>query len=165
MAGSLVPPKWLYPNKLGVTVAEGMSTGETPLECVVRVPYEEAELSVDFSRAHVTSVGMVNYVTVTDSNTTSGGEEGLIRAETQFLFEMKVGPDIVPKPHDIEASDISLYSVPEIKNALDQGEFTPINPCYILAFFIRYEIVTFENEPNYTQINSRLHRSLGVCTA
>ena len=159
------PKKWLYPNKLGVTVAGGIPTGESPFECVVRESMEEAGLPLELVRSHARAVGTVNYVTATDTKTTSGGEAGLIRAEVQFLYEMKVDASVVPKPHDMEASDISLYSLEEIKRALDDGEFTPGNACYVLAFFIKHGIVTFENEVNYTAIMSRLHRSLGVHVA
>ena len=78
---------------------------------MVRETHEEAGLSENLVRKHAISVGTINYATCSESKTTSGGESGLIRAEVQFLYEMKVGPGVIPAPHDMEASDISLYNL------------------------------------------------------
>lgn len=157
--------KTLYPNRLGVTVGGSLPAGESPYDCLVREAHEEAGLEADILASHAVSVGTISYVTASETKTTSGGEPGLIRAEIQYIYDMKVGKDVIPSPHDMEASDISLYTVHEIKQALDNGEFTPANACLILDFFIRHGLVTFENEQNYNRIISRLHRALGVHTA
>lgn len=157
--------KTLYPNRLGVTVGGSLPAGETPFECLIREAHEEAGLDSQLIKSHAMSVGTISYVTSSESKTTSGGESGLIRAEIQNVYDMKVGKDIIPTPHDMEASNISLYSVNEIKKALDDGEFTPANACLMLDFFIRHGLVTFENEPKYNEIISRLHRPLGTHTA
>ncbi|TKA52783.1 hypothetical protein B0A55_12852 [Friedmanniomyces simplex] len=78
---------------------------------------------------------------------------------------MKVGPDVVPKVHDMEASGFELLSIDELKKAIEEGDSTPGNACFFLDFFIRHGIVTFENEVNYTKIVSRLHRPIGVHAA
>jgi len=159
------PKKTLYPNRLGVTVGGSLPAGESPRECLVREAYEEASLPSELVSKDARSVGTISYVTASETKTTSGGESGLIRGEIQFVYDLKVGSDVVPKPYDMEASDISLYSVDEIKKALGDGEFTPANACLMLDFFVRHGLVTFENEKNYTQIVSRLHRPLGMHTA
>lgn len=157
--------KTLYPNRLGVTVGGSLPTGETPFECLIREAHEEAALKSQLVKSNAISVGSISYVTFSEKETTSGGESGLIRAEIQYIYDMKVGKDVIPTPNDMEASKISLYSVKEIKEALDDGEFTPANACLILDFFIRHGLVTFENEPRYNEILSRLHRPLGIHTA
>lgn len=157
--------KTLYPDRLGVTVGGSLPAGETPYECLIREAYEEAGLESQLVESHAVSVGTISYVTSSEAKTTSGGESGLIRAEIQYVYDMKVGKDVIPTPNDMEASNISLYSVDEIKRALDDGELTPANACLMLDFFIRHGIVTFENEPRYNEIISRLHRPLGTYTA
>lgn len=159
------PNKTLYPNRLGVTVGGSLPAGETPYQCLIREAHEEAWLDPRLVESHAISVGTISYVTSSETKTTSGGESGLIRAEIQYIYDMKVGKDVFPTPNDMEASSIELFSVNEIKRALDDGEFTPANACLILDFFIRHGLVTFENEPRYNEIISRLHRPLGTYTA
>lgn len=159
------PKKTLYPNRLGVTVGGSLPAGETPVECLIREAHEEAGLESELVKSHARSVGTISYVTSSETKTTSDGESGLIRAEIQYVYDMKVGKDVIPTSHDMEASNISLYSINEIKKALDDGEFTPANACLMLDFFIRHGLVTFENEPRYNEIISRLHRPLGTRTA
>jgi 8-oxo-dGTP pyrophosphatase MutT (NUDIX family) len=132
---------------------------------MIRESHEEAGLGADLIKQHVKPVGTINYVAVSDNKSNIGSEAGLIRAEIQYIYHLKVGPDVVPKPYDGEASDISLYSIVETKKALDNGDFTPANACFILDFFIKHGLTTYENEDNYNQIITRLHRPLGIQTA
>lgn len=111
------------------------------------------------------AAGTINYVTSSEANSTSDGESRLIWAETQYFYEMKVCKDVIPTPHDMEASNISPCSGNGVKKALDDGEFAPGNTCIILDFFIRHGLVTFENEPRYNEIIKRLHRPLETQTA
>lgn len=159
------PNKTLCPNRLGVTAGGSLPAGETPYQCLIREAHQEAWLDPQLVESHAISVGTISYVTSSETKTTSGGESGLIRAEIQYIYDMKVGKDVFPTPNDMEASGIELYSVNEIKRALDDGDFTPANACLILDFFIRHGLVTFENEPRYNEIISRLHRPLGTYTA
>ncbi|KAK0701286.1 NUDIX hydrolase domain-like protein [Lasiosphaeris hirsuta] len=156
------PHKTLYPNRLGVTVGGSLPAGETPFECMIRESHEEAGLEADLIKQHAKAAGTISYVTTSETKTTSGGETGLIRAEIQYIYHLKVGPDVIPKPYDMEALDIRLYSIAETKKTLDDGEFTPANACLVLDFFIRHGLVTYENEDNYNRIITRLHRSLGI---
>ena len=90
---------------------------------------------------------------------------GCMSPEVQFLYEMKVSADVIPLPGDDEAEEITLMTVPRLKDALAKGEFTPANGCVVLNFFLRHGILTFENEPDYIEIASRLHRVLDLGTA
>jgi hypothetical protein len=121
-----------------------------------------SHLPANLVSKHSKAVGTIAFVTASETKTASGGEAGLIRAETQSVYDMKVDSSVVPKPFDNEASDISLFSIEEIKKALDDGENTPGNGWLILDFFIRHDLVTFEDEENYTQTVTRLHRSSGA---
>ncbi|GAB7350691.1 hypothetical protein MBLNU459_g1253t1 [Dothideomycetes sp. NU459] len=85
--------------------------------------------------------------------------------EVQFVYEMRVPADVVPVPGDGEVEEITLLSVARAREALAKGEFTPANGCVILDFFIRHGLITYENEPDYIEIASRLHRVLDFQTA
>ncbi|KAF1962041.1 thiamine pyrophosphokinase [Byssothecium circinans] len=157
--------KALYPNKLGVTVGGSISTGESPFGFLVRESQEEASLPSKLIHESAKSVGILTYVIASDSKSARGSEPGLIRAEVQYIYDMKVVPDVTPTLFDQEVSEMRLYSIDEIKTALDDGEFTPANACLILDFFIRDGLVTYENEVNYVQILTRLRRPLGIYAA
>ncbi|KAH9894586.1 thiamine pyrophosphokinase-related protein [Xylariomycetidae sp. FL2044] len=149
--------KRTFPGMLDSTVGGSLRTGETPFECMIRESEEEASFAPEFTRSSAVAAGTVNYLHLTDKR--SEGEEGLLCPEVQFVYEMKIPDDHVPVPGDGEAEEFILMSVAQLKHALARGEFTPANGEIILDFFVRHGILTFENEPNYIEIVSRLRRS------
>lgn len=150
--------KRTFPGMLDSTVGGSLTTGETPFECLVREANEEASFDHHLTRSKATAVGTISYLCLTDER--SKGEKGLLCPEIQFLYEMKIPTELVPVPGDGEAEEFILFSTTQLKDALARGEFTPANGEVVLDFFIRHGILTFENEPDYTTIASRLHRSL-----
>jgi isopentenyldiphosphate isomerase len=161
--------KALYPNKLGVTVdgtvGGGLRALKTPFKYLIRKAGEEASLPANLIAESAKAVGIIRYVTASDATSARESEPGLIRAEVQYVYDMKVGLDVTPTPFDGEVSEFRLYTVEEVKRALGKGEFTPANACLILDFFVRHGIVRFENEVDYTRILTRLRRPLGIYTA
>ncbi|KAJ9616334.1 hypothetical protein H2200_000052 [Cladophialophora chaetospira] len=65
----------------------------------------------------------ISYVTASETKTTSGGEAGLIRAEVQFVYDMKVDREVKPIPVLVPSSKAKrrlvsdLYSVEQIKKS------------------------------------------------
>lgn len=155
--------KRTYPSLLDSTVGGGLPTGETPLDCLIRESAEEASFSEDLIRSKAKACGTVNYMCRTDER--GGGELGLFTPEVQFTYEMELPRDITPQAGDNEAEEITLMSVDRLKSALAAGEFTPANGCIVLDFFIRHGIITYEQEKDYIEIASRLHRPLAFPTA
>jgi len=51
-----------------------------------------------------------------------------------------------------------LLDVEKVKEKLSQGLFKPNCTLVVLDFFIRHNILTPENDPNYLEIVARLHR-------
>ena len=149
--------KQTYPGMMDNTVAGGLATGEKPLECLIRECEEEASLPGDLVRTAQPS-GTLTYFHVRDSR--AGGEEGLCQPECQYIYDLKMPPEVMPKPGDDEATDFQLLSVEEVQKALAQGRFKPNCAHLLLEFFIRHGILTAENEPDYIEIVSRLHRRL-----
>lgn len=155
--------KQTYPSLLDNTVAGGMCTGETPFECIVREAMEEASLPEAAVRAATLPVGCVTYSHVRDVR--AGGETGLIQPEVEYIYELRLDAETIPKPGDNEVEEFKLMSIPEVKAALARGEFKPNCANIMVDFFIRHGMLTPENEPDYLQIVARLHRRLEYPTA
>lgn len=155
--------KRTFPGMLDSMVGGSLRVGESAFDCLLRECVEETSIPADLVRNNVVAVGMVNYVYISDERVR--GDVGLLCPEVQFTYEMKVPKGLVPIPADGEADEIVLLSVPQLKEALAKGEFTPANGCIVLDFFVRHGILTFENEPDYIEIAARLHRRHDFQTA
>ncbi|KAH8425463.1 thiamine pyrophosphokinase-related protein [Aspergillus melleus] len=155
--------KQTYPAMLDNTVAGGMSTGEKPYECLVREAMEEASLPEDVVRANATAAGCVSYIYVRDPR--AGGETDLSQPEVEYVYDIKLGTEVVPKPCDDEVEAFYLYTVDETKKALANGEFKPNCAVVLIDFFIRHGILTAENEPDFLEIVAKMHRRLEFPTA
>lgn len=149
--------KQTYGGMLDNTVAGGIATGESPLASMIRESAEEASLSEDFVREHIRPVGTVTYFHIRDHR--AGGETRLLQPECQYVYDLELPDDIVPKPNDDEVESFQLKSVDEVKEALQKGEFKPNCALVILDFFVRHGILTAADE-GYIEIVARLHRRL-----
>lgn len=78
---------------------------------------------------------------------------------------MEVGIDVVPKPSDDEVEVFYLMTISQVKAALQRGAFKPNCAVILLDFFVRHGILTAENEPDYAEIVSRIHRRLPFPTS
>ncbi|KAG4418707.1 hypothetical protein IFR04_008152 [Cadophora malorum] len=150
--------KQTYPSMLDNTVAGGMATGETPLECVIRECDEEASLPEEVVRKGVKAHGTVTYCYIREAR--AGGETGLVQPECQYIYDLELPRDVVCKPNDSEVEEFYLWTVEEIQEALKRGEFKPNCSLVMLDFFVRWGVLTKENEKDYEEIVRRLHRDL-----
>ena len=150
--------KQTYPGMLDNTVAGGMATGETPLECIVRECEEEASLPAELVRENLKAHGTVTYLYLRGEN--AGGETGLVQPECQYVYDLELPEETVCKPNDSEVEEFYLLGVEEVKEALGKGQFKPNCALVILDFFIRWGVLTKENEENFDEIMRRLHRDL-----
>ena len=155
--------KQTYGGMLDNTVAGGLSTGEKPFECLVRECAEEASFSEQLVRSNAKPCGTVSYFFIRDAR--AGGEAGLLQPECQYIFDMEIGAEVIPKPGDNEVEDFYLWTVDEVKRALAEGQFKPNCAVVLLDFFIRHGILTAEHEKDYMEIVSRLHRKLPFPTS
>lgn len=155
--------KQTYGGMLDNTVAGGLATGEEPFECVIREAAEEASFPEQLVRSNAKPCGTVSYFYIRDER--AGGETGLLQPESQYIYDMEIGPDIVPKPGDSEVEAFYLWSIDEVKAALAVDQFKPNCALVLLDFFIRHGILTAENEKDYVEICSRIHRKLPFPTS
>ena len=149
--------KQTYGGMLDNTVAGGISTGESASESLVREAREEASLPEDVVRKGTKAVGIVTYFHIRDHR--AGGETRLLQPECQYVYDLELVEEVVPKPSDDEVSGFELKSVDEVKQALRDGEFKPNCALVLLDFFVRHGILT-ASEPGYIELVARLHRLL-----
>lgn len=149
--------KSTWPAMLDNTVAGGLMTGEVPLDCIVREADEEADFPEDAVRDRIKNVGTVTYLEITGPQ---AGGEGYIYPECQWVYDLELPEDIVPTPKDGEVDEFMLMTIPEIREHMAAGDFKPNCGLVMLDFFVRHGIVTRDNEPNFDEIVSRMHRKL-----
>lgn len=155
--------KQTYGGMLDNTVAGGIGTNEEPLECLVREAAEEASFPEDLVRFAAKACGTVTYFFIRDER--AGGESGLLQPEVQYVYDMQVSPSTIPRPCDDEVEEFYLWSIEEVKSALAEGQFKPNCAVVLLDFFVRHGILTAENEEQYIEIVSRIHRKLPLAAA
>src|SRR5436853_7216645 len=101
------------------TVAGGMAIGEGAFQCLVREAEEEASLPKDLVERDATSHGAVTYVYIRSEKAT--GEIGLIQPECQYVYDLELPSDVVPKPNDNEVQEFYLWTVEEVQIHMAKG--------------------------------------------
>ena len=149
--------KQTYGGMLDNTVAGGIATGEKVFESMIREAQEEASLPEDIVRSKAKAVGTVTYFHIRDRR--AGGETRLLMPECQYVYDLELDEDVVPKPSDTEVEGFELMTVEETKEAMRSGEFKPNCALVLLDFFVRHGFLTAEDE-GYIEIVARLHRRL-----
>lgn len=150
--------KLTYPNMLDNSVAGGMSFGEQPLETIIREAIEEVCLPEEFVRHKTRACGVLSFYH--HEAPTEGEPSGLLQPLAPYVFDLELPTDIILEPDDGEVGGFSLFTVDEVKEALKAGKFRPGSMMVLLDFLIRHSFITPENEPDYFEIVSRLHRRL-----
>lgn len=155
--------KATYPGMLDNTVAGGMTFGEEPFESIVREAVEEASLPEALVRSQTQACGTVSYFYI--QNTRPGEESGLLQPSIRYVYDLKLDSWLLPTPGDSEVEDFSLWSLPALQKAVAEGLFRPSSTLVLLDFFIRHGILTAENEDDYAEIVSKIHRRLPFPTS
>ncbi|KAA8651687.1 putative thiamine pyrophosphokinase [Aspergillus tanneri] len=150
------PNKSAYPGLLDNTVAGGMAAGEKPFECLAREASEEA--GMDLRGMPVWAAGTVTWINVSDER--SGGQPGLINPGVLFVYDLEVGPEVKLSPVDGDIYAFHVMDVGQVKEALLSGKFKPSCGCVMLDFFIRHGLISPDEEDDYAEIVTRLHRKL-----
>lgn len=150
--------KQTYGGMLDNAVAGGITSGESALESMVRECGEEASLPEDLVRSRIKACGCVTYFYIRSEK--AGGETRLLQPECEYVYDLELPDDVIPKPGDDEVEEFYLWTVDEVKAAMAKGEFKPNCALVVLDFFIRHGILTPENEKDYVEIVARLHRRL-----
>jgi len=141
--------KQTYGGMLDNTVAGGIASGEVPFEGLVRECEEEASLPEALVRERARACGTVTYCYIRDER--AGGETRLLQPECQYVYDLELPGDVVPKPCDGEVEEFYLWSIKEVQEAMSKAEFKPNCALVMLDFFIRHGILTSENEKDYIE--------------
>jgi len=82
------------------------------LDTLVKEAAEEASLPAELVQKHVVAAGAVSYFYVRESS--AGGEEGLLQPEVQYVYDLPLPDDVVPKPNDDEVETFTLMPLHEV---------------------------------------------------
>ncbi|CAO1618597.1 unnamed protein product [Jaminaea pallidilutea] len=146
--------KATWPGFLDNSVAGGITSGDRPLESMIRECWEEAGLSDEVVRPRVRQVGVLTYVFRT--------KEGYLQPEVEYVYDLPLPNDVRPKPIDGEAEDFQLMSIEEVKERMYKGEFKPNCAMVAIDFLIRHGVITAENEARYMEVMAMMHNDLGL---
>lgn len=148
-----------YPGMLDNCVGGGMSTGEKPLDALVREAAEEASLPEDYVRKYARPYGTLSYHMDRDGN----GEEGH-QPQVQYVYHIELTPEIVPTPLDGEVEKFELMTLEEVQNALAQGAFKTNCAVTWISYLVITGAINAENEEDLYSISFHLHRRLDFPT-
>jgi len=95
-----------------IKVAGGIAYNVSVLDTLVKESEEEASLPPDLVRSQAVAAGAVSYFYVRESS--AGGEVGLLQPEVQYVYDLAVPEDVVPKPNDDEVESFSLMPLHEV---------------------------------------------------
>jgi 8-oxo-dGTP pyrophosphatase MutT (NUDIX family) len=82
------------------------------LDTLIKEAEEEASLPEDIVRTQAVAAGAVSYFYIRDAS--AGGEEGLLQPEVQYVHDLAITEDIIPKPNDDEVEAFSLMPLHEV---------------------------------------------------
>ena len=153
--------KQTYAGMLDTTVAGAMVGDESALDCVIREANEEASLSVDLVKEKAKEVGKVSHFGLSTGDPNHGdGEEGVCCPEVGTVFEMESGEGVVPQPKDGEVENFHFWSVAEVKEALERGEFKGNSGAVVVDWLTRRELLGDIDQDVRDKIAQRMRRTL-----
>ncbi|CAI1525420.1 hypothetical protein SEUBUCD646_0J03330 [Saccharomyces eubayanus] len=154
--------KQTWPLMLDNIIAGGLGYPYGIYETVLKESVEEANLQKSIIEASIKAAGVVSYLYFTGdiSVTAFDKESDFIVGEVEYVYDLKLDKDIIPKPNDGEVESFNLFSLQETINALKRKEFKPNCALVTVEFLIRHGYITPENEPNYLELVARMHRRL-----
>lgn len=79
---------------------------------MVKEAEEEASLPADLVRKQAVAAGAVSYFYVREAS--AGGEEGLLQPEVQYVYDLMVPDEVIPRPNDDEVEAFTLMPLHEV---------------------------------------------------
>ncbi|GAB6026021.1 hypothetical protein CHUAL_011984 [Chamberlinius hualienensis] len=142
--------KQTWPGKLDNMVSGGIAVGYDIMDTVRKEAAEEASIPPHLIE-RLQPAGAVTFYFEDD--------RGLF-LETEFVFDLELPPDFIPKNADGEVEDFQLLTVEELKEKVVSPEFKTTSCPVTLDFLIRHGIITPNNESNYSSLVEKLRLPL-----
>ncbi|XP_065155557.1 uncharacterized protein [Atheta coriaria] len=139
--------KQTWPGKWDNMVGGGLSVGHGILETAHKEAMEEASIPSDLMQ-NLISAGCVSFY--------FESERGLF-PNTEFVFDLELPLDFVPKNQDGEVQQFELLPVGQCLERIFLSDYKTTSIPVTLDFLIRHGLVSPENEPYYTRIIELLH--------
>ncbi|EGG03027.1 uncharacterized protein MELLADRAFT_38255 [Melampsora larici-populina 98AG31] len=148
--------KQTYPSMLDNTVGGGITAGESARETIIRECFEEASLSEEVVLKGLRSTGLISYAHKNSDGWVS------VRPEVQYLYDLELSSNIIPKSNDGESIDYTLMSFDQLKiSLLDcSHEWKPNCALVLIDFFIRHGLIDDENEMDFMKICLKLKEQI-----
>jgi 8-oxo-dGTP pyrophosphatase MutT (NUDIX family) len=143
--------KFTYPGMLDQLSAGGLSINYSPHSTLVKECWEEAGLDPDYTMTHAVPAGTISYC-----QTSHGG----VTPKIQFIYDLFLPEDFVPKAMDGEVCEFYLWTIEEILSRIKNGEFKPNSAMTIIHFCVRHGIIRPDNERDYHRIMAAMHAPL-----
>ncbi|KAJ2698733.1 hypothetical protein FB645_005545 [Coemansia sp. IMI 203386] len=144
------PTKQTWPGYLDQVVAGGIGDGMGVRDSVIKECAEEGGIPEELAQ-RARCAGTIQYFT--------RSELGL-QPETQYVYDLELPLDFVPKPTDGEVQEFYLWTLDEVIDRVRQGLFKPNCALCVVDFLIRLGYLTPENEPDYLAIIDNIHCAL-----
>ncbi|AGO10371.1 AaceriABL084Cp [[Ashbya] aceris (nom. inval.)] len=151
--------KATWPGMLDNLVAGGLGYPLGAYETLLKESMEEAALPEELIANEARAVGVVSYFHHNPGGTYST-EADFITGEVEYLYDIELPIDVIPKPNDDEVNDFNLMKLQQVVDSLIQGEFKPNCGLIMLDFLVRHGYVNSGNEPHYLEIVTGMHRHL-----
>lgn len=140
-----------YPGMLDNMVAGGQPAGLGFLENMIKECAEEAAIPETLSR-NLKPVGTISYLYETN--------EGL-KPDVMVNYDLELPADFVPQCADGEVERFELLPLAEVAEIVSESFDFKFNcALVIIDFLIRHGFLTADNEPEYCQLTTGLHRNI-----
>lgn len=152
--------KSTYPGMLDNTIAGGLAYPYGIWENVVKECYEEGGLDKTFVEQNTKLAGVLTWICQ------PYGPRSHAQPEVSYIYDLQFESetDHVPHPVDGEAEYFELMTVDEVRKHMLASEFKPPCALVVIDFLMRHGYIGPEDEPDYTEILSRIHRRLPFAT-
>lgn len=154
-------PTWPY--MLDNMVAGGIGYPYGIHETVIKESMEEACLPKDIIERSISNAGVVSYLFYQGAKGETekfNNQQSYIVGEVEYVYDLKLDEKIVPKPNDGEVDSFNIFTLQQVVTTLQNAEFKPNCALVMVDFLVRHGYITPENEPNYLEIVSRMHRKM-----